>query len=74
MIRLFFVLVGFSFAVIGGVTILAYLNLLITGYTSLMYVQFLLHRIEFYFFIFGVVIIIVSMTFPMKRSKKQKKS
>ncbi|MCL7749170.1 hypothetical protein [Halalkalibacter alkaliphilus] len=73
MIRLFFVLVGFSFAVIGGITILAYLNLLITGYTSLMYLQFLLHRVEFYFFIIGIVIIIVSMTYPMKRNKKEKK-
>ncbi|MDT8859641.1 hypothetical protein N0O92_05290 [Alkalihalobacillus sp. MEB130] len=73
MIRLFFVLVGFSFAVIGGVSILAYLNLLTAGYNSSMYFMFLLRRVEFYFFIIGVIIIITSMIYPTKRKKTRKK-
>ncbi|GAE25282.1 hypothetical protein JCM9140_1265 [Halalkalibacter wakoensis JCM 9140] len=73
MIRLFFVLIGFSLAVIGGVSMLAYLNLLTTGYNSAMYFMFLLQRIEFYFFIIGVMIIIGAMTVPMKQRNRRKK-
>lgn len=35
-----------------------YLNVLILGYSFLEYVQFISRRIEFYFFIIGVIILV----------------
>ncbi|WP_332689235.1 hypothetical protein [Halalkalibacter lacteus] len=74
MIRLFFVMVGFTLAVVGGVSILAYLNLLIAGYQFSAYLLFLIERIEFYLFLIGVAMIIISMTFPTNRNRDRKKS
>ncbi|WP_066152816.1 hypothetical protein [Halalkalibacter krulwichiae] len=73
MIRLFFVFCGFIFAVVGGISILAYLNLLTAGYEFSMYVHFILRSVEFYVFIVGILMIIGALVFPTKRKAKQKK-
>ncbi|MFC0557684.1 hypothetical protein [Halalkalibacter alkalisediminis] len=73
MIRLFFVFCGFIFAVVGGVSILAYLNLLTAGYEFTMYLQFIVRSIEFYVFIIGVIMIVGAMTIPTRNKQKRKK-
>lgn len=73
MIRLFLVCVGFLLAVVGGVSMLAYLNLLTTGYQFTMYLAFLVERVELYIFLLGVILIIGSMTFPFNRKRDGKK-
>lgn len=72
-IRIFLVLIGFTLAVIGGVSILAYLNLLTTGYQFTMYLAFLIERIEFYLFLVGVALIIGSLTYPYSRKHRKPK-
>ncbi len=67
-------MVGFTLAVVGGVSILAYLNLLIAGYQFSAYLLFLIERIEFYLFLIGVAMIIISIIFPTKRNRDRKKS
>ncbi|GAE35448.1 hypothetical protein [Halalkalibacter akibai] len=73
MIRLFFVFCGFIFAVVGGISILAYLNLLTTGYGFGMYLEFIVRSIEFYVFIIGVVMIIAAITVPSRNKRSKKK-
>jgi hypothetical protein len=73
MIRLFFVFCGFVFAVVGGISILAYLNLLTTGYRFSMYLHFIVRSIEFYVFIIGVVMIIAAIAVPTKNKRNGKK-
>ncbi|WP_227936826.1 hypothetical protein [Alkalihalobacillus deserti] len=72
MIRLFFVFCGFIFAVVGGISMLAYLNLLITGYQFSMYLHFIVRSVEFYVFIIGVMMIVGAMMFPSKKQKRKK--
>ncbi|MCM3716245.1 hypothetical protein [Halalkalibacter oceani] len=71
MIRLFFVLTGILLAVGGGVSILAYLNLLTTGYHFTMYLAFLVNRIELYLFLAGVALTIGALMFPSSRKRRR---
>ena len=68
MIRVFFFLIGFAFMVIGFSFIILYLNLLTIGYNFGNYVNFIIRRIECYYSIIGLVIMILSMT--LKGDKK----
>ncbi|WP_088103520.1 hypothetical protein [Halalkalibacter urbisdiaboli] len=72
MIRLFFLLVGFCLAVVGGISLLAYLNLLTTGYQFIAYIEFIVTRIEFYLFIIGMVLIFGSLTWKGNTGRKRK--
>ncbi|GAE31243.1 hypothetical protein [Halalkalibacter hemicellulosilyticus] len=73
MIRLFFLILGFVFAVIGGISLVAYLNLLTTGYEFSMYVSFIIRRVELYVFLIGLILILLSITYEISWRKRVKK-
>ena len=56
MVRVFFFLLGFGFAVIGFSFIILYLNLTTMGYNFINYVNFISRRIECYYSVIGVII------------------
>ncbi|MGM9882052.1 MAG: hypothetical protein ACI31S_04345 [Bacilli bacterium] len=68
MIRAFFFLVGFGLMVIGCSFIILYINLMSMGYNFLNYVNFIIRRIECYYSIIGLIIMILSIT--IKGDKK----
>ena len=61
MVRVFFFLLGFGLMVIGCSFIILYLNLTTMGYNFLVYVNFIIRRVECYFSIIGFIIIILSI-------------
>jgi len=68
MVRVFFFLIGFGFTVIGFSFIILYLNLMTIGYNFFNYVNFISRRIECYYSIIGLIIMILSIT--VKGDKK----
>lgn len=60
MVRVFFFLMGFGFTIIGFSFIILYLNLTTIGYNFFNYVNFISRRIECYFSIIGIVIMVMS--------------
>ncbi|MEI2354858.1 hypothetical protein D1970_20325 [Mesobacillus zeae] len=55
MVRLFFLLTGFGFAVIGGISVIAYLNMLPAGNGVAEYLLFISGRIECYLLPAGIL-------------------
>jgi len=68
MVRVFFFLLGFGFTVIGFSFIILYLNLTTMGYNFVNYVNFITRRIECFFSIIGIVVMILSLS--IKGDKK----
>jgi len=68
MVRVFFFLMGFGFTVIGFSFVILYLNLTTMGYNFINYVNFISRRIECYFSIIGIIIMILSIS--IKGDKK----
>ncbi|MFC5712512.1 hypothetical protein ACFPU1_06940 [Thalassorhabdus alkalitolerans] len=66
LVRFFVLLVGFGLSVAGGISLLAYMNYMAAGYTFYSYVEFIVHRIEFYIFVLGLLFIAVSIYFPQR--------
>jgi hypothetical protein len=62
--RLFMLVIGFSLAVAGGVSLIAFLNLITTGHGIVQYFIFILSRVECYLFFIGIFIIWASVYFP----------
>lgn len=62
--RFFLLLIGFGLTVMGGISIIAYLNLITAGYTIIYYFQFIIQRIEFHLFIIGFIFIFLSLYIP----------
>lgn len=62
MVRVFFFLLGFGLAVIGCSFIILYLNLTTIGYNFVNYVNFISRRIECYYCVIGIIIMILSLT------------
>ena len=61
MLRIFFFLFGFGLMVIGFTYVILYLNLISIGYNFFEYVNFIFSRVECYFILVGLIIIILSM-------------
>lgn len=61
MVRVFFFLLGFGFTVIGFSFIVLYLNLTTMGYNFVNYVNFISRRIECYYSIIGLIIMMLSI-------------
>ena len=61
MVRVFFFLMGFGFTVIGFSFIILYLNLTTMGYNFINYVNFISRRIECYYSIIGLIIMMLSI-------------
>jgi hypothetical protein len=68
--RALFLLAGFTLAVSGGVSTIAYLNLLATGYDFIDYIYFITKRIECYLLSVGILIIWFSIYFPSYYTNK----
>ncbi|MCZ0755970.1 hypothetical protein [Anoxybacillus sp. J5B_2022] len=65
--RVFSYLVGFGLSVIGGVTSIAYLNLLTGERGWLEYFRFISTRIECYLLPIGMLIMWLSLYFPSQQ-------
>ncbi|MBU8877461.1 hypothetical protein BGM26_00475 [Bacillus sp. FJAT-29790] len=63
-IRAFVLLTGFGLAVSGGVSLIAYLNLMTTGTGFIEYISFISLRFECYLLPVGILIIWLSLYFP----------
>jgi hypothetical protein len=68
--RLFIFLIGFGISISGGISIIAYLNLLATGSNLMEYLQFISYRVECYLLPAGLIIIWLSIYIPTNRHKK----
>ncbi|MHA6251688.1 hypothetical protein [Oceanobacillus sp. CAU 1775] len=67
MFFIFFFLIGFGLSVIGGVTIIGYMNFLPAGVSYFELFSYMLTRIECYFFPIGIIIMmIVLYLYPNK--------
>lgn len=60
-LRIIFFLFGFGLTTIGSVYIICYLNLLTIGYNFIDFVNFIIRRIECLNFIFGIIIMFLSI-------------
>lgn len=63
-VRIFVFLIGFGLTVIGCVYIISYLNLLTLGYSFLEYVQFIIKRLECWYALIGMIIILLDLYIP----------
>ncbi|MCR6095776.1 hypothetical protein HXA31_09780 [Salipaludibacillus agaradhaerens] len=70
--RLLLLIIGFSLAVFGGVSLVAYLNLLTVGFSLQDYILFLIQRVETYMFITGLLIIWIMEYLPLVKKKRKK--
>lgn len=68
--RALLLLTGFTLAVSGGVSSIAYLNLLATGHDFIDYLLYITKRIECYLLAVGILIIWFSIYFPNYYTKK----
>ena len=62
MLRVFLFLFGFGLATLGFIYIISYLNLLTIGYNLFEYGNFIIRRFECYFALFGLLIMILTIT------------
>ena len=69
MARVFFFLVGFGLTVIGAIYIICYLNLMTIGYNFSEYVNFISRRLECYYMIIALIIMILSLTLEGKKNE-----
>ncbi|WP_018921512.1 hypothetical protein [Salsuginibacillus kocurii] len=63
--------IGFSLAVSGGVSLIGYFNYLATGYDVRTFMDFIVHRIELYFFITGCILISSSFYIPELNNRRK---
>ena len=61
MLRIFFFLFGFGLMVVGFTYIILYLNLFSVGYNFSEYVNFIFSRLECYFTLIGLIILVLSL-------------
>ena len=73
MVRAFLFLVGFGMAVSGGVSMLAYLNLIPTGVNLIEFFIFISTRPECYLLPIGILLITASITIPNNEVTYRKK-
>jgi len=59
--KICFFLIGFGLSIVGFIYIISYLNLLTIGYNFLEYVNFIIRRLECYYSIIGLVIMIFTI-------------
>ena len=59
--KICFFLIGFGRSIVGFIYIISYLNLLTIGYNFLEYVNFIIRRLECYYSIIGLVIMIFTI-------------
>ncbi|MGM7700893.1 hypothetical protein ACSVDE_04150 [Pseudalkalibacillus sp. Hm43] len=66
--RFFILMIGFSFAVSGGVSLIAFLNLVTTGHGFANYFMFIFKRVELMIFLIGLALIWGSIYLPSMKN------
>ena len=69
LLKIIFFLTGFTLMVIGLTYICIYLNLLTIGYNFFSYVNFIIERIECWYFLIGIILILCSIFLIGRKSK-----
>ena len=64
MFRIFMIMTGFGLAVVGGISTIAYLNLLTAGFNLSDFLNFVSSRIECVLLPIGIVFVWISIYFP----------
>lgn len=64
--RFFILMTGFGLAVAGGVTIIAFMNLIAAGHGLSEFILFIISRPAFYLFLIGMAMIWGSVYMPFK--------
>ena len=64
MVRIFFFLLGFGLTLLGFVYIISYLNLMTIGYNFYDYVNFISRRLECYYALIGIIILLLTIFMP----------
>ncbi|MBB6448467.1 hypothetical protein HNR44_000416 [Geomicrobium halophilum] len=63
-------LIGIIISAIGGIGVIGYSNLVVSGYSMYEYWFFIITRVELYLFAGGLLLAMISLTrFPRKRKK-----
>ncbi len=70
--RLFLFLLGFGLAVAGGVTVIAYMNVMAMGLSFLDYLLYISTRMECYLLIIGIMLITLSIYIPLNEKNRKK--
>jgi hypothetical protein len=65
-VRMIILTIGFGIAVSGGISTIAYLNMIIAGHEVVEYLLFISKRIECYFLPLGIGIIWISIYWPKR--------
>ena len=58
MVCFFFILIGFILSLVGSTYVIGYLNLLSMGYNLSEYVNFITRRIECWYLVIGLVVLV----------------
>ncbi|EZH66989.1 hypothetical protein DH09_03345 [Bacillaceae bacterium JMAK1] len=69
--RICMAILGISIATIGGVGMVAYLNLIVSGYSLHEFWDFIIRRPELYFLIGGLLLAFISLYRRAGRKKKK---
>ena len=60
MFRIILFILGFMLMVLGNFYIIMYINLISIGYNIFEYLEYIMSRIECYYLILGIILIIIS--------------
>ena len=69
-LRIVCFLTGFGLSTIGSIYLIIYLNLMTIGYNFSAYVNFIISRVECWYFAIGIVLILLSIFIP-RRNKDE---
>ncbi|MBR1377086.1 MAG: hypothetical protein IJ565_04680 [Bacilli bacterium] len=61
MVNFFFILIGFILSLVGSTYAIGYLNLLSMGYNLVEYVNFICRRIECWYLVVGLTIMVIAI-------------
>ncbi|WP_279326002.1 hypothetical protein [Bacillus sp. FJAT-47783] len=70
--RIFFYLIGFGLTISGGVSCIAYLNIIVAGKSFSDYLSFIAKRTECHLLIIGLFIIWASVLYPFSKSEEKR--
>ncbi len=69
-VKVFLFLLGFGFMICGFSTLILYINLFNFGYNFKEYVSYIIKSIEFYYLIFGFILINISILIKGEKNEK----
>lgn len=69
-LRIICFLTGFGLTIIGSLYLILYLNFMTIGYNFESYVNFIISRIECWYFIIGITLITLAIFIPRRRKNE----